>query len=271
MTELVFLKLGGSLITEKSRRFVVRRELLARLAREIAAARAARPELQLVLGHGSGSFGHVAAQEHGYDPGRGHRSPAGFAAISAAAAALNAIVRAALLDAGIPAVSLPPSASAVVRDETIVDLALTSYAQLLAWGAVPLTYGDVAVCADSLTGTIVSTEAVFRFLAPHLRPKRLILLTQVEGVYTADPRRQERLPVVIPEITPGNWEEIQTALGGSHGADVTGGMRNKVGEMLALTQAVPGLEIRIASGMRSGLLEQLLLDRARGAGTVIHA
>lgn len=271
MTELVFLKLGGSLITEKSKRFAVRREVLTRLANEIAAACAARPELRLVIGHGSGSFGHVAAQEQGFDPTRGHRSPASFAAISAAAAALNAIVRACLLDAGIPAVSLPPSASAVVRDGVIRELALAPYKQLLAWGAVPLTFGDVAVCEDRLEGTIVSTEAVFHFLAPRLQPSRLILLGQVEGVYAVDPRRKGGSPPLIPEITPDRWEELEAALGGSHGADVTGGMRAKVAEMLALAQAVPGLEIRIASGMRPGLVEQLLLNRTRGAGTVIRA
>ncbi|HBY93577.1 MAG TPA: uridylate kinase [Chloroflexi bacterium] len=271
MTELVFLKLGGSLITEKNRRFAIRREVLTRLVTEIAAARAAWPELQLVIGHGSGSFGHVAAQEHGFDPARGHSSPGGFAAISAAAAALNAIVRACLLDARIPAISLPPSASAIVENGTIVDLALAPYERLLAWGAVPLTYGDVTVCADRTNGSILSTEAVFHYLATHLNPNRLILLGQVEGVYAADPRMQRGLPPVIPEITPGNWEKVQAVLGGSHGADVTGGMRGKVAEMLALARAVPGLTIRVASGMRPGLVEQLLLNRAPSAGTAIHA
>lgn len=268
MSELVFLKLGGSLITDKNRRFAVRREVILRLAREIAAARAATPDLRLVVGHGSGSFGHVAAQESGFDPARGHSSPAAFAAVSAAAAALNTAVRAALLDAGVPAISLAPSASALVRDGALVELAITPFERLLAWGAVPLTFGDVAVSEQG--GTIVSTEAVFRALAARLAPARIVLLGEVEGVYSADPRQHSTAPL-LKEITPVRWEEIRAGLGGSHGTDVTGGMADKVAEALALVQAHPGLTICIASGMREGLLEHLLCGRAANAGTTIRA
>jgi isopentenyl phosphate kinase len=61
----IFLKLGGSLITDKTRVEHARKPIIRRLAREIKAAREARPDLQIVLGHGSGSFGHVAAKKHG--------------------------------------------------------------------------------------------------------------------------------------------------------------------------------------------------------------
>ncbi|MEI8166629.1 MAG: uridylate kinase, partial [Chloroflexales bacterium] len=53
-----FIKLGGSVITNKSGQEAPDLPLIARLAAEIAAARAARPTLAVVLGHGSGSFGH---------------------------------------------------------------------------------------------------------------------------------------------------------------------------------------------------------------------
>ena len=62
---LIYLKLGGSLITQKDKPETARLDVLERLTLEIARARKTRPELQLVLGHGSGSFGHVSAQRHG--------------------------------------------------------------------------------------------------------------------------------------------------------------------------------------------------------------
>ncbi|HYN88174.1 MAG TPA: isopentenyl phosphate kinase [Ardenticatenaceae bacterium] len=270
MTELVFLKLGGSLITDKTRPFTVRSQVLARLAQEVAAARVARPELRLVVAHGSGSFGHFAAQESGFDRARNVLTSAAYAKVSAAAATLNTIVRAALLDVGLPAVSLPPSASALVRGGDLAELAVEPYERLLAWNAIPLTYGDVAL-RDEGEGTIVSTETVFRFLARHLRPGRLILLGEVEGVYAGDPHAKTDTPVLIPRISRANWDTVQDALGGARGADVTGGMRAKVAEMLALCELMPDLDVRIASGMRPRLLEQLLLRRDQGAGTTIRA
>jgi len=65
MTSLQFLKLGGSLITEKDRPHTARLQVIRRLASEIARARRDDPALRLVLGHGSGSFGHVPAQKYG--------------------------------------------------------------------------------------------------------------------------------------------------------------------------------------------------------------
>jgi isopentenyl phosphate kinase len=83
----IFLKLGGSLITDKTRIEHARRPVIRRLAREIKAAREARPDLQLVLGHGSGSFGHVAAKKHGTREGAQGRSGwLGYAEVAAAAA-----------------------------------------------------------------------------------------------------------------------------------------------------------------------------------------
>ena len=63
--DTIFLKLGGSLITDKTQVETVRADVLTRLAAEIAQARRENTALRLVLGHGSGSFGHVAAARRG--------------------------------------------------------------------------------------------------------------------------------------------------------------------------------------------------------------
>ncbi len=62
---LIFLKLGGSLITDKSKARAPRLDVIRRLAAEVRQARAEQPNLALVLGHGSGSFGHLEAKRYG--------------------------------------------------------------------------------------------------------------------------------------------------------------------------------------------------------------
>ena len=49
--ERVFLKLGGSLITDKTRPLARRPEILARLGNEIREALDSRPGLELLVGH----------------------------------------------------------------------------------------------------------------------------------------------------------------------------------------------------------------------------
>ena len=51
---LIFLKLGGSLITNKNIPFSARKDTLRRLAAEISEALDTNPELKLLIGHGSG-------------------------------------------------------------------------------------------------------------------------------------------------------------------------------------------------------------------------
>ncbi len=262
MPDLTFLKLGGSLLTDKTEREALRADVLARLAAEIAAARHANPELNLLLGHGSGSFGHTAAARHGTRTGvAGPEQWRGFAEVSDAAARLNRAVVAALLVAGVPAVGLPPSASAVVSDGVIRELALAPIQAALAAGLLPVVFGDVAF--DTVRGgTIISTEEVMDFLALTMRPARLLLAGETPGVLDAAGQ-------VVSHISRANYEMLRPALGGSRGADVTGGMASKVAAMLDLAAKIPGLTIHIFSGLETGMLERLLIDSSLSAGTRI--
>ena len=54
------LKIGGSILTDKSRELSSRPDEIARVAQEISSC----PE-DLVLVHGAGSFGHMPAKKYG--------------------------------------------------------------------------------------------------------------------------------------------------------------------------------------------------------------
>ncbi|HQV29109.1 MAG TPA: isopentenyl phosphate kinase [Thermoflexales bacterium] len=256
-----FLKLGGSLLTDKTRDNSPRRDVVARVCAEIAAALATRPGAPLVLGHGSGSFGHAAAKRHGTRQGvRDADGWRGFAEVSVMAARLNRIVADGLHEAGVPVISFAPSASARCEDGRLVHLDTRPLRAALAHGLVPLVMGDVAI--DTVRGgTIVSTEEVFAWLAAELAPSRILLAGETDGVlagYGSDH------PRVIERITHVNWLELRAGVGASRGADVTGGMAAKVGDMLGLCQARPGLEAVIFSGLAPGAIERALLGGAPG-------
>lgn len=268
--DLVFVKLGGSVITDKAQPETARLEVIARLAQEVACARVARPNLRLVLGHGSGSFGHAAARRYGTHQGvRTTADWLGFAEVAAVAARLNRIVTDAFLEAGVPIWSLQPSASAWCRGGELASLGIVPVEKALAHGLVPLLYGDVAL-DETQGGTIISTEQIFSYLACRLRPARLILVGVVDGVFEGDPLRDPSAPPV-PEISEANWAAVRAALGGSHATDVTGGMLAKVEAMVSLVRTLPTLSVYLISGERSGALAGALQDPTRPAGgTVIR-
>ncbi len=264
MSDLLFLKLGGSLITDKTGVEAVRADVLTRLAQEIQQARLAWPDLQIVLGHGSGSFGHVAGARHGTRQGVHSTGQwRGFAEVSAAALRLNRLVVEALLAAGVSAMSFAPSASVQCVDGRITSIALHPIEQALQAGLLPVTHGDVAFDAVR-GGTIVSTEEVMVALAEEgLRPSWFLLAGETEGVYDLHGQ-------VIPHISAKTLPQIEAALGGSRGADVTGGMLTKVQSMLALTAQFPALSVRVFSGLQPGTLYHTLCQPAAARGTAIN-
>ena len=267
---LIYLKLGGSLITEKDNPETPRLDVLERLAREIAGARKATPQLQLVLGHGSGSFGHVSAQRHGTRMGVTSEDEwYGFAVTADAAARLNRIVAARLLQADLPAWTVQPSAALRCQDGRVVCGPAETVCLALERGLLPLIHGDVAL--DSVRGgTIASTEEIFEEMAAHLPPVRIVLAGEVDGVYTSDPRKDPSA-VLLREITPSSLDSLQAALGASHATDVTGGMAAKVEQSLRMVRALAGLEVVVCGGLLPGAVFSALTDLSGTPGTLIHA
>ncbi|HID90233.1 MAG TPA: isopentenyl phosphate kinase family protein [Anaerolineae bacterium] len=260
--ERVFLKLGGSLITDKTRPYTHRPDLIRRLGEEIRQALEARPGLRLLLGHGSGSFGHWAAAPYGTRDGvRTLKEWRGFAEVAGAAARLNGLVTDLFLEVGLPVVSLPPRASARCRDGELFHLAVEPIREALRHGLVPLIYGDVA-WDEVRGGTIVSTEDLFVYLAPLLRPDRILLAGAAPGVL--DDRGR-----VIPRITPASFPEVRQFLRRAHTTDVTGGMADKVAQMVRLIERMPGLEVHIFSGQEPGRVRRAVEGRELDFGTCI--
>ena len=264
---LIFLKLGGSILTDKNRRETARYETIRRIAVEVGRALASRDDLSLVIGHGSGSYGHFAASEYGVH--LGHLEDwRGFAITSAAAARLDRLIADEFLQAGVPVVSLQPSASAHCENGELVEMAWHPVRLLLDKGLIPLVYGDVAWDSQNEC-TIISTEQILVYLAQHVRPRRIIMVGEVPGVMTADPHIDPHA-VRLPLISSANFAEVRNMLGGSGGVDVTGGMLGKVASLYRLIEEQRDLTVRFVSGQRPGVIEKALLGQGHDEGTLMQ-
>lgn len=167
---------------------------------------------------------------------------------------LNGHVVSALVGAGVPAVSLSPCGLWTTRDRELPppgagpDAGLAAVTSLLAAGLVPVLHGDVVL--DSVRGvTVLSGDAIISHLAAALRPDYVVFLTNVAGVFTADPAAPGAQLLQTIEVAangavrlPGGCQAagsgggdgaVALALGGaSH--DVTDGMAAKVAEAAAV-------------------------------------
>jgi isopentenyl phosphate kinase len=263
-TELIFLKLGGSLITDKTRPHTARFDTLSRLAQEIAEGIHEHPDLRLVIGNGAGSFGHVPAAKYNTRQAvKTVQEWRGFAEVWQEAATLNQMVTSALHKAGLPALAIHPSSVVTAKDGKVSTWDITPLQNGLKMGLLPVIHGDVVF--DSVRGgTILSTEDLFEHLADLLYPQRILLAGLEEGVWADYPLRTKHLS----EITLDNINQATAGLGESAGTDVTGGMASKVEQSMALAKKHVDLEVFIFSGATPGNVRAAIAGKH--LGTRIH-
>jgi isopentenyl phosphate kinase len=276
MKELVFLKLGGSLITDKTKPYTPLLDVMDDISLQIATTIQAQPNLRLVIGHGAGSFGHVAASEYKTRDGYPRPSPLthrerdesednywkGFAEVWYQASSLNRYMMKALHKAGVRVISLPPSSSVIASEGKVSVWETTPIRMALSARIVPVIFGDV-VFDEIRGGTILSTEDLFIHLARALSPERILLAGLESAVWEDFPTRSKKIEI----ITPDTFSQISKGIGKSAGADVTGGMESKVKQMLELVENNHDLTIQIFSGRESGYIVRALTGET--LGTVI--
>ncbi|MCD6528976.1 isopentenyl phosphate kinase family protein [Candidatus Bathyarchaeota archaeon] len=223
----VILKLGGSVITFKDRFMESNFASLSRLAREIHDAGVER----LVLVHGGGSFGHPLAFKYRLHEGfEDYRQLEGFSKVHLAMRRLNRIVVESLLTQGLKAVGVQPSSCIVTRSGRIEKFETTPLEKMLELGITPVIYGDIV--PDLEKGfSILSGDQIASYLGIHLNVEWIILGTDVDGLYTGDPKRDPKAKL-IEKVTLDELREIVDEIEESSTLDVTKGMYGKITELL---------------------------------------
>ncbi len=266
---LVFLKLGGSLLTDKTRSETLRVPLGRQLARQISRLYFHHAEIQLLLGIGAGSFGHFPALEHGVARGVPPGGSYYGAAITAdAVARLARQVVAWLLERQVPAWTISPSACWHSTRQQIQPGPDVSVIQsLLGRDILPVVHGDVLLDA-SQGASIASTEEVFCHLAHHLGPRQVLLAGEVKGVWRK-PALGDVRTNIVRQMDRRSLHRHADSLGGSRGIDITGGMAAKVMQALRIVEASPETEVLIFDGRPSCALQHAVLSPAATLGTRI--
>jgi isopentenyl phosphate kinase len=131
-------------------------------------------------------------------------------------------------------------------------------------GLIPVVYGDT-IFDRALGGIILSTEELFLHLIKDLKPDRILLAGKEKGVWGDFPKKNQ----LVQEISPGNYENLNTTLLASDSVDVTGGMRKKVSLMLEALKIEPKLKIQIFSGEVPGNIYKALSDIQTGTSILV--
>lgn len=246
---MILVKLGGSVITDKNRLRRFRRANCIRLARELRTA-----EDDLVLVHGAGSFGHIRASEAQLNLGvkKGDRNRLRqISRIHADVRELNSRVLSCLVQNGLNAFSLPPHSFSSFKSGEIAEFCPDIFQSLLDNDMVPLSFGDI-VPDEATNYSVCSGDLIMAALAEHFRPKRVLFVADVDGIFDSDPKTNRKARL-LEEVTSHNLEEITTR---HEKRDVTGSMAGKINRMLDISRNCENCII--LNGNAPGRLEKAL-------------
>lgn len=245
---MILVKLGGSVITDKSRLRTFRRASTERLARELS-----RSQDTMAVVHGAGSFGHIEAKRHGLHLGLKHEGQLRHvASVQKDVRELNLKVLEALIDNGVRAVSVPPAAAATFRDGEVRSFSKEPFGRVLDMGLTPVTFGDV-VPDTSMGFSICSGDLMMMALAKAFKPRLAVFCADVDGVFDRDPKRSRGAELMLVLDRKKLRDIRRTA---ASNADVTGSMRGKLERMLAIAQHCE--KCMIVNGNVPGRLEGAL-------------
>lgn len=207
---MLIVKLGGSVITQKSELKSLREDALKSLVNAMSGVK------NLIVVHGAGSYGHIKANEYGLSHGKG--TPVQVAEVQADVRELNLHVLRAMIAAGIPAVSIPPASCVVNKNREIHDVNFDAFDEFLDSGFIPVTFGDVVYDIE-LGHSICSGDDLMVELGTYFNVEKAIYVMDTDGV--ADKKGD-----IIRDGTSINPDA--SYLTEKEDSDVTGSIRHKV-------------------------------------------
>ncbi len=250
---LIILKIGGSVITDKGSLSRAKDAEIDRIAQEIAVFKS-DSDSQIILVHGAGSFGHPYAMKFRLNEGF---NPEGINLTHASVKLLNSKFVESLNRFNVYALPIHPLSSCLLEDGQIIDFHLGPIIMMLEKNIIPVLHGDV-VMDRSKGASVLSGDRIIPYLAVSLNASRAGAGSDKEGV-------MDEKGTLIRKITPFSFIDMKKDIKGSVSADVTGGMLGKVSALLEL--ANKGVCSRIFNASKKGMVSRFLYGE--DVGTLI--
>lgn len=247
------VKVGGSVIAPKDRPLSADIPTILRLAKEISNYLRDSGD-QVVLVHGGGAFGHYLVKECLTFEGELRREC--FSRVAHYMMMLNSFVMEALLSAEVPAASLPPRSMCFSRGK-LPRCFMDAVKDLVGKGVTPVLFGDVI---SSLTGfEVISGDTLVWELVRELGIKEVVFATDVNGIYTDDPKKNPNAKL-LKEVRAD--EVLREAIEGEVTSSVTGGALEKV--KVAIELGIKGVRASVINGLIPGNLYNALTGKVEG-------
>ena len=224
---MILIKLGGSIITNKQKPLTPNLTAINKVASQLK-----KIKEPIIVVHGGGSFGHYWSVKYDMHTKPAKYNKKGVSVVKNSMVELDKIILDSFLKNGLNPYCLPPTD--FIYGNKANQKKVREIANIAKAGLVPISYGDVMWHGKNKF-YILSGDRIMSILAKILRPRLVIFVLNVDGVYS-----NMKTKKLLREI---KGQELSVSEGKM---DVTGGMHRKISEATAISKM--GIKVFFVNG-----------------------
>lgn len=253
--EIYILKLGGSLITDKSRPLSLRVNVIENAIHQIVESKK-----KIILIHGGGSFGHPIAKKYDLFDGMNksiENQLLGLAETHEAMNHLNSILIEKMLKYNLPVVSFQASSIFIKKSDQLILESSKPIETAVNLGILPVLYGDILFGSkDSFS--IISGDKIILELCKKLQTfsiLKVIFVIEEDGIFIKENVNNMETIKLACKLNSNELHQIKLAEL-EQKIDVTGGIRGK----LEIIKKISDLDIpvQIINGLKDDYILKAL-------------
>jgi isopentenyl phosphate kinase len=245
---MILIKLGGSIITNKQKPLTPNLSAINRIVQQLK-----KINEPFVVIHGGGSFGHYWSVKYNMHTNPARYSKKGVSVVKNSMVELNKIVLDSFLKHGLNPYCLPPTHFMIGSKPD--QKKIREISKIAKAGLVPISFGDVIWFGENKF-YILSGDKIMGILAKVLKPRLVIFVLNVDGVYS-DMKTKKLLHEIKGE---------KTVISKS-GMDVTGGLSRKIDEASSISKS--GTKVFLVNGNKPSRIVDAI-RRAKFKGTLFR-
>ena len=260
MRPLYIIKIGGSILTDKSKtKSKFRKKIVSSVINQIVEAKKQR-NFDLILVHGAGAYPHFLTTKYKINDGfKGPKSAEGFVHIKNELFKLNNYFWDECIKAGLNVCTVQPSAVIFTENGMIKSFDTRLIEALLSMEIVPILMGDDSI--DSKKGiSVLSGDKIVAYLANRYKAKTVIFVTDVDGIFDKNPKIHKDAKL-IKLIDQENFKKTLSDIEIHNVYDASGEMK---GKLLAISRDLPNFEVQIVNGLKSGFVQRAIAGNRVG-------
>ena len=255
--DIIIIKLGGSLLTDKKEPFSLREQVCKNIVGQIVSA-----QKKLILVHGGGSFGHPLAEKYKINQGRNDQIKdqlIGLTKTHEAMTQLNSFIVNEFLKHDYPTISLQPSSIFINKSGELSFVNSGVIESLLDLNIMPVLYGDILIDTNNNFKILSGDEIILKLCKrlSDLNIKKVIFAMDKDGLFVRKSHRDKTYELA-DNLSLEELDNICLADLNDNKIDVTGGINKKLENIKKVCQL--GIPVQLINGLKENFILKSLCD-----------